>query len=346
MPGSTSPHARPRSPRARLRLPLAAAFLAALAALAASCVEAAGLDGYVDAVGDVCALVDRCYGPAFETCEERVGPIAELAKPAGPDGAEEENPWLALVSRTGCLEGCNGLVRCLDFAPICGELGGKDGCKLSEDCCGFTAGAAVCYEEVCCRPLGGACESDGECCADIGFCDAESHTCGGVVCAAAGEACVNDFVCCTGRCSEDGLCEDLPCPPEGFACESDADCCELLCDPTTKRCTDPSCSLLGEPCIDAGDCCDPTQTCNTGGTVSGVGGLCSNCDKSPDNTDCFSDDQCCSGHCVLPYHLCGQCAAKGEPCSTGIPCCGDMECNLADGFESGTCAVKAMGGTP
>jgi len=34
---------------------------------------------------------------------------------------------------------------------------------------------------------------------------------------------------------------------------------------------------------------------------------------NPDNYDCLTSDQCCSGFCVsAPYNLCGHCAASGH----------------------------------
>lgn len=340
MTGPTAPRPRPR-----LRALFGAAFLASIAVLAASCVDALDLSGYDDSFAKTCELVTRCYGDGFAGCSDRVARVEA-------QGAEEE--WLAQVNGTGCLADCAALYKCLDFPPICtthGESGsastgtgeetgtGSEGegtkgevtaeCALDEDCCGFGDGSKACEDGQCCAPLGAGCAIDTDCCPNIGVCDPITETCGGVTCEIAGNVCLNDFQCCSGQCGDDGRCSETPCPPVGFVCETDEDCCKLACDPDTKRCYDPVCSLQGEPCTTAADCCDPTFLCHTNG---GVGGVCNSAECSPDNVDCLFDDQCCSTHCIEGYRLCGQCSEIGGECSAGAACCKGAVCG-----DSGKC---------
>lgn len=321
----------------RARFALGCALLAGVAALAASCAEAIDATEYTDAFAATCELAAQCYGDAFTACGDKL----VLLQSEGYADA-----WLREVERRGCLGGCSSLYRCFDFPPICKapKVGADEAivlaaCGISDDCCGFSTGAAICEGGACCRPLGAECSAGAECCPSAGDCDLTTGTCGGVVCAAAGADCLNDFQCCTGRCGDAGVCEDTPCPPEGYTCVTDADCCALVCDPATKRCTDPEeCSLLAQPCVTAQDCCNKTHVCyHDPASPPGSGGICSTADCNPVNSDCFTDDQCCTGYCAPdPYRLCGNCQKNvGDPCSAAVPCCNDLFCD-----EEGACAPK------
>jgi hypothetical protein len=314
----------------RARVLLGGALLSSVAVLAASCAEAIDATGYADVFALTCEQATRCYGDAFVDCASRLGAMAT---------EERQEDWLKIVASRGCLDRCDQLPGCFDYEPICSPLQspvlengalGPSPCAIDDDCCGFSAGYAVCDGGQCCRPLGVPCADDAECCPNAGLC--EEGTCGGVQCGGTGELCLNDFQCCSGRCSDAGECEDTPCPPAGFACATDADCCKLLCDPDTKRCVDPpECSLEGEPCVNDGDCCNEGHECHDG-MNEGSGGVCSPEACIPDNVDCFTSDQCCSEFCMPPpYRLCGHCAEKGEPCATAAPCCDGAECT------TGTC---------
>lgn len=312
---------RERSDQLRLRHVLSGALLCGLAAIAASCAEALDLDGRRDAFAETCAIVDRCFGDRYDACEARAALVSDLHLSD------------FLTTAPACVQGCDTIHRCLDFDAMCHGLEGA--CDVDADCCGFTAGQAVCSDGSCCRPLGAACASEGDCCAGQGPCD--GGRCGGVVCAAPGVVCLNDFQCCTGKCGDTSgqlRCADSPCPPVGFECEVDADCCDRLC--VDGRCAEPpDCALLGETCSDGLPCCNAAHTCS-GAAQAGVG-VCSDQPNGcfPDNSDCFSDVQCCSGHCLGDFKRCGLCVeSEGGVCSVASPCCAPMTCT---GFaEDGT----------
>lgn len=308
-----------------LRLVLGSALLAGVALLAASCVDALDLDGRRDAYADTCDVVDRCYGDSYTGCYQRLDGVYDV------NGLLEQAP--------ACVEGCGSVYKCLAFDGVCRDLHG--GCRIDADCCGFVGGFAACGADgSCCRPLGGDCTGDGDCCPGQGTCD--DGKCGGVTCAASGVACLNDFQCCTGKCGAPGqdgkrACADLPCPPEGFACETNADCCNLVC--RDGRCAAPAdCALLTETCSSAHPCCDPALSCFTppGADL----GICTDDPMGcfPDSSDCFSDAQCCSKHCLTEFKLCGQCASNdGDPCSPAAPCCAPLVCDDSAGPGAGRC---------
>ncbi|MFO0589510.1 MAG: hypothetical protein U0441_18375 [Polyangiaceae bacterium] len=332
---------------------LGAALLAPVGLVAASCTAALDLGGYEDAYASACALADRCYGPQYSACAAR---FKELG---------ESTDWLSLAGKTGCLDSCSALYQCLDYQPICSVRpsppvttpeGATDSdpprtsCNISEECCGYSVGEAVCEGGTCCAPTGTPCTNDYQCCSKAGKCDTEkNHTCGGVVCAAEDAPCLNSFQCCSGRCNESGRCESVPCPSEGFECDASTDCCDLQCIPDvhgTPRCTHPTCAQLGEPCTTIDDCCDKGGVCYKGDhpetTPSGV---CSPSECLPNEADCSgkmdgSGSQCCSNYCDSHHHLCGQCVNLGEACSDAVPCCTGGAC------IGNSCQTCVLSGSP
>lgn len=310
-----------RSPEkpALLRLFGAALTLSAIALLAASCVDALGLEGYEQGYSALCDAVKRCYGEGYESCETR----AESA-------ASDE--WIGTIAN-GCLESCGQLADCLDRPPMCRDprVESPAKCALDIDCCGSPTGTLVCAYGACCTPLGVDCVTDQDCCPNTGFClpvEAGRSTCGGIVCGQAGDACLNDFQCCSGQCTN-GACEEKTCPPEGYACESDAECCDLACVLSadgTKRCGHPTCKQAGDTCTSNGDCCDEVPVCYRG-TPDAPSGICSTGECIPNNADCAGDDDCCTGFCHPSYHLCGECAGDGASCGGAITCCTGLACD-------------------
>lgn len=323
------------APAPAARRALAAVFLVALAGLfAPSCVDALGVDGYENGYTKLCDLVKRCYGDAFTGCDERVQD-ADLAA---------HDDWVEKLGASGCLDSCAQVFKCLDFQPVCRARTEQEpavSCALNEDCCGYASGAVACEYGACCTPLGASCEADADCCPNTGFCkpiqkDSDAKTCGGVLCGSVGEACLNDFQCCSGRCSN-GFCDEIPCPPEGFPCERDEDCCTLAC--VDQKCTNPTCAQSGEPCKSAADCCESAPVCNFG-KPGADSGICSTAECIPNNADCAGDSECCSHYCHPTYHLCGECAALDDPCGSASPCCTGLAC------DAGHCASCASAGLP
>lgn len=308
-----------RSPR----LLLGGALLTAVALLVASCADALDLNDHRDAYAEACEVVDRCFGGTYERCSDRVKDVLAFEAWLGDAGT--------------CLRGCGSVHECLDYPDMCRET--LDLCNVDADCCGFSTGAAACSEGACCLKSGASCSPDDDrCCAGQGPCDPVTGTCGGVACADPGDKCLNDFQCCTGRCADPpagstqttGKCDEIPCPPVGFLCESDAECCDLVC--REGKCAEPQgCSLLSQTCSDEVPCCDESLLCYKPPGGDGVHGVCSPAECFPDNSDCFSDAQCCSSFCVPDFKFCGKCQGNaGDECSVAVPCCANLAC--VDGF--------------
>jgi hypothetical protein len=305
-----------------LRFLLGGALLSSLAGLAASCVEALELQDHRDGFADLCGVVDQCFGASYRGCLDR----AERFEGAALTAFLEDAP--------SCLASCGDLYDCLDFPGMC-RSGGST-CLVDAECCGFNGNNVTCRGGQCCLPAGAPCTSSGTpCCEDAGACDGVTGTCGGTYCVPPKGECLNDFQCCTGLCQEDKTCAKIPCPPVGFECESNDDCCALVC--REGRCAKPDdCALLSQTCSADRPCCDPALTCDIppGAAV----GVCT--DKPgcfPDNSDCFSDEQCCNGFCVPEFKLCGSCVKEeGSTCNAATPCCLPLVCS-AVGAGDGTC---------
>lgn len=316
------------SERHLLRFLLGGALLSGVVVLAGSCVEALDLSGRRDANAEACEVIDRCFGDAYRDCAVRVTGAGE-----GP-GGQGLDTWLETVPR--CIEGCGDVHECLDFPGMCEDLHAD--CTVDADCCGYTSGTAKCAGGACCVPLGSGCGSDGDCCDGLP-CSLETFTCGGTFCGNPGETCLNDFQCCTGRCSGPvgaKQCDNIPCPPVGFACDTNEECCELVC--RNGKCADPDeCALITETCTADRPCCDPALECPI--AEGSLEGICTDNSTGcfPNNSDCFSDAQCCGGYCVPEFKLCGECQEVGGACSVAAPCCAPYVC---DTF--GTCSEPPM----
>jgi hypothetical protein len=175
-------------------------------------------------------------------------------------------------------------------------------------------------------------------------CDCDTGTeapCGGgslVCCATSNEpggsgVCTSDSVGCnpTGECSSD----------PGEDCETDADCCTGTCsDEGVCFCSDPARPWIGCDCNTGteGPCGGGTELCCPTGTEPGGPGVCTSsmagcevvCTSDPGG-DCSSDDDCCTGTCSDE----GVCFCSdpdrpwiGCPCTTGTeaPCDGGLCC--------------------
>ena len=304
------------APFSRSGAAFAALLLAAFATIAASCTQALGLEGQHDVNGEICPFIDKCYGDLLPGCDNHIDERIQGFKGGDLDA------WLRRTETAGCLDSCSNLRICLDYEAACTANGLGGTCTIDENCCGFTSGEIACEDGACCRPLGADCATSNECCPNAGFC--EDFHCGGVVCAKAGEVCLNDFSAAPGGAARLTCARTSPARRSASRARPTAIAAKILiCDPASKRCAHAPCALEGQSCLTAGDCWDPSYVCNTQG---GVGGVCSPSACNPDSSDCFNDDQCCSGHCIgPPYKLCGDCVESGS-CSAAVPCCGTSKC--------------------
>lgn len=128
-----------------------------------------------------------------------------------------------------------------------------------------------------CSPSGGTCESDGACCDGLLCRPAEGDAWQCVppeeACLLTGDACTSDAECCDGLLcgvtSENGTRACVPpgevCSQRGQVCVLDADCCDasaICTDDGTgvTRCSEPSCSELGDSCATR-PCCPGAGVC-------------------------------------------------------------------------------------
>jgi hypothetical protein len=297
------------------------------------CASLTGLDGLADAGDALCSTLDSCFGEADfgDACRER---IADRLIP----GSFPAYVFLDGFALGECPGSCLDARRCLDSDAVCDRAGAR--CTRGETCCGFTRGRAVCAREFdisdpfgeverCCAPLGAPCTSF-ECCPGAGECDANTNTCGGVVCGLVGDTCTSDFQCCTNVCGKDGRCGE-PCLPDSSPCptpclESDGFCdeplcCSGVCSALTGACEPPpSCGAEGTSCDTAADCC-PELTCFF---VQGDG-VCAPGQCFGEGTDCLTSELCCEGlQCDPEFHLCGLCREPGQKCTENGSCCSGL----------------------
>jgi hypothetical protein len=176
-----------------------------------------------------------------------------------------------------------------------------------------------------------------------------------------GQTCAADGECCSGACSNAGICVSGAgaCLPLGELCQANVECCagRTCAEDGTgqKRCADESfCRSAAETCTQASECC--SLSCS--GTCQGAGGLCAPAaDPCTDNVNCCSNkcqggvcqtlasgcsslgercsaagysEGCCSKYCVdygvggasdLRCARASSCNARGDICTTGSDCC-------------------------
>ncbi|MEM9692516.1 MAG: hypothetical protein AAGA56_08230, partial [Myxococcota bacterium] len=299
---------------ARLSLRLAyrlALMLALFGTLPFACVSVLDLEGYQGVTTELCATLERCYGPElYPDCENTIAARIENAS------AADRQFFLETYANSFCNETCTNARACLDNAPVCNGPGSV--CASAEQCCGFFSGGGECQGESCCVSVGSACTSTNECCGG----DCVNGTCGGVECVARDQPCSNDDECCGElRCDlvDGDVCD--ACEPLNGACATDFDCCEGSCDPTTNTCAS-SCTLEGDECGSADECCD--EFCIE--VEPGIS-VCSANQCLPNGVDCDDPEQCCGGVCT--NGVCGEpeCLGLGDSCANGaLPCCSGLSC--------------------
>ncbi|APR78167.1 Hypothetical protein A7982_03514 [Minicystis rosea] len=299
------------------RLLAGTAALAFASLAAASCTSVLSLGAYDGASDAICGLLDGCYtAGAPKTCRIHIDSALIAAGPMVTD------QWLHTIGK-GCLDNCSAARLCLDLDPVC-VLDVGDACTVKEDCCHFSDGSRDCGAGRCCVTAGQHCNSNADCCPDVGTCDPERKTCGGTVCRAPGTSCDIDEQCCSGHC-RDHQCSKTICEEDGFPCQDGASCCSGYCD--GKKCGEPKeCGLPLAPCSTDTDCCPIDASSPNGICFVPEGaprGLCTTGQGClPNEGDCGTDGQCCSGHCDRAYFKCGEgCRDLGVACEVDDQCC-------------------------
>lgn len=287
---------------------------------------------------DVCRYdsngIPRCFGGPPAHCGDNG---CDATCPQGWDG---NDPKCCIPVGTGPESICQFRDQCCGFAPC---VPGADGvlrctavstCKPKGATCAGASDGSCCEGATCqnvaeigwvcsdgsaggCAALGGACDSDSDCCSAM--CDEVNGKCV-TACVPADGRCTVNGDCCSGLSCDvepgatSGLCKGTSgggstCSASGQGCAMDDDCCTYgqtegdLC--LAGVCTPPSCSETGQACTAAGGGCCTGLSCWAltdyeyqvpCGDPTGVGA-------------CFCDVAS------------GSCAPEGNDCSTIVPCC-------------------------
>ncbi len=291
------PLERPRAHTKALRA--GAAALLALAAVAGGSCRDLLVGERIDALAELCVLLENCYGDEF-SCAGLEGELAS----ATPEARSE---FLTAFNAEACLGSCPAARACLDLQPFCEPTGS---CSDDRECCSWSRGEAACQKELgqCCKPTGVSC-ADGDLCCDS---ECREGTCGGVVCTSVGEVCASDNECCSHYCDGD-RCAVLDCVLLGGECQTQDDCCQLddgvtgpgagvSCE--EQHCvaaTPPACFPEGEACSNSSECCEDA------------------------NQACLMVQQE-----AMIYTACGeQLCEAGFPCTLELGCCQDFSCDGA-----------------
>lgn len=221
---------------------------------------------------------------------------------------------LAALLLTGCIDFAKDLEEFCTSTGRCGpdsgsggaQGGGSGGSSGGAQGGGFGGGAT----DAGCLPFGASCGIEGQCCATT------------TVSAAAVPL----------ACSRLNYCQltGADCRETGFTCGTPEQCCSNRC--AQGRCE--ACSIDGEPCTSARNCCSGTQC--------GDDGLCHDArvGDAPDGGRCTSSSVCARGWCDLPDASVpeGTCkdpmgACTGLRSMPGAACCGGLA------SPAGTCCL-------
>ncbi len=316
----------------------AVAALLAVGAVA-SCTSILKLDGYEDAVDQLCRELATCYKDGFVDCKSHLQ--AGLEK-TGAQSDEQRAAWLQTFVDSKCATGCKEALDCLDDQPVC--LGNGAACTQREECCGFRKGTADCQGKQCCEPQGNDCTSDADCCSGLkcNQLDGETRkTCGGVSCGAVGASCDDGSGCCTGYCKANSC---ALCQAKGAPCESSEDCCGLFCG-ASQRCSTTECAAKGDACSSDADCCGGLPCHDVSGGSSTPDLRCTTDGCATQDADCASDAECCSGACNRSTAKCvASCKASGDTgCASDDDCCYPATCQNPE--SGGVCKTQCSTGT-
>jgi hypothetical protein len=305
--------------RAILRTLLGAAVIAAASVTAASCVGLHQLDGYNNAISQLCAKLTECFDDSYYPA---CAPNSETR--LGAAGAAERANWLTQYADSNCLENCTNARSCIDRSPVCAMQG--SGCGQKEECCGFTKGKGDCTGSSCCTPDGVACGDSSQCCQS----DCIDGLCGGFACLESGAACSAGEECCTLICEPStGTCADQTCFPPDSQCSDNFQCCTGFCSGAgadiSGVCAEPICAPVGDDCQTAEDCCQDYCVLipRTGQSV------CSDAPCVPNGILCNKADECCSGFCNPDDGRCGladDCLPVGSVGCEDTRCCVPLKC--------------------
>ena len=169
-------------------------------------------------------------------------------------------------------------------------------CNADSDCCSNICLDGECdidETNTDCRPTRETCNSgSGSGCCHVCDDTQDPPICvyGDDICKPTGGICVDDADCCKGQCLDDGtgvLRCDPACIDTGLPCTFSAECCET-------NCQDGTCLPPEDPCVPTGDACMTNADC-CGGLC--LGGVCDvPCELT--GSGCTSPADCCSGICI------------------------------------------------
>ncbi len=228
----------------------------------------------------------------------------------------------------------------------CAQDNDNANCTATWQCCDSSASChlAGALDNLCCRDVGAACSSPGQCCSAVGT--------------FVGEACLLNPSTRSDSCC---VLTDTGAATSGYACTSanDPNCCTRYCNEGTQKCAtcrkDSDCAT-GNECCPAGNC-GPTGTCSDKGNANGLicsfgsdcaSGYCPTSGSAPDEcAACTTDAQCsgtnglgtgsfcCGGVCAKPS---GGCCGIGQKASTAANCCAGL------GYSGGLCNSCVLDG--
>jgi hypothetical protein len=203
-----------------------------------------------------------------------------------------------------------------------------------KNCLETCASARACLDMApVCGPAGQACGQKEQCCGFLsGLAQCEEGGC----CRPFGVPCSSNEDCCGGVACEadadsgESVCGGQACTLAGEPCEAAAECCTKVCDPDSGTCSEQICLPDGSPCDKASDCCH--NFCDRGVVAAedNAAGVCALPQCVPDGFLCpleTPEIECCSPFCVLNSYsmenVCssGDCQPDFQPCVFDIECC-------------------------
>lgn len=270
--------------------------------------------------GDTCS--DDCECCAGRFCEEGACCSHTGSACGTADDCCSDFTALDCVSGRCCVQdgfSCEEEGDCC--AGFCGPNGECQAClNLRQSCdpelnqCCQTGGQTICAQSFnfddanCCRPLGGACGENSDCC------DGVRTTCtNGRCCLGPDATCTASSECCPGFSCRGNVCRSDVCLEPGETCAATSIEC---CPEEGATCSGGTCCRqVGRPCVQLAGIDDPC--CGSDTTCDGQdGATCCVRDFArvgSTQRDCTASEQCCSGYCHQPNGRC--CRTEGASCS-------------------------------